>query len=196
MEENAYEQHEDRRVRRTKKALLEALAEIMIKKDLRNITVRELADKADVHRATFYAHYCDVYDLYEQMEDMIVNELVAIVDDVSLSDKKFFEALIEYIYSNSKICRMFLDKNSNRSFVDRVSSILETKYIEIWKQDLGKQTLPEAWYYGATYHIKGCLSLISRWAEHHFAFPKEQIVDTILKVDTNFDNFLMQWPPQ
>ncbi|OTO96544.1 hypothetical protein A5852_002511, partial [Enterococcus faecium] len=49
--------NEDPRVRKTKKALQEGLSEIMIRKELRKITVKELCIKSDIHRATFYSHY-------------------------------------------------------------------------------------------------------------------------------------------
>lgn len=187
---------EDRRVRKTKKALREGLAELMREKDLRNITVRELTDKVDIHRATFYAHYKDIYDLYEQMEDMIVAELSFIVSDSSLSDERFFEVLIDYIFDNSKICRMFLDKKGNRSFLNRVSVFLEEKYLEIWKLDLQKHDLPEEWYFGASYHVKGCLALVGRWAENDFVYSKEKLANMIMNFDTNFNKNLFQLQPQ
>lgn len=70
---------DDRRVRKTKKALREGLAELMLEKELRSITVRELCDKVDIHRATFYVHYSDIYALYEQLEDAVVNEIGEII---------------------------------------------------------------------------------------------------------------------
>ena len=44
---------QDRRVRRTRKRLQEALAALMREKELKDITVRELTDLADVNRGTF-----------------------------------------------------------------------------------------------------------------------------------------------
>lgn len=182
---------EDRRVRKTKKALREGLAELMLEKDLRNITVRELVDKIDIHRATFYVHYKDIYDLYEQMEDMIVNELCTIIDgEVSGTYEALFEALISYVSDNSKICRMFLNKNGNRSFIDRISAVLEEKYLEIWQHDLKQKEIHEEWRFFASYHIRGCLAIVSTWEEHDFLYPKEKLTGIIIKIDTNFDKLI------
>lgn len=178
-------------MRRTKKALREGLAELMMEKDLRSITVRELADHVDIHRATFYSHYKDIYDLYEQMEDMVVSDLAVIVGDTSLSDEEFYSALVGYVYDNAKICRMFLDRNGNRSFFDRVCTFMEEKYLEIWVQEAGKNTVTEEWGFYAAYHIMGCLAIISRWAESDYSCPKEKLMDMILTVDTGFDKMLM-----
>lgn len=181
---------EDRRVRKTKRALQEGLAELMMNKDLRSITVRELTDKVDIHRATFYAHYQDVYDLYEQMENAVIDELIAIVSDISLSDEAFFETLVNYVYENSKIFRMLLNQNGNRSFLDRISDLLEKKYIAIWMDEMKKDKAAKEWDFFAGYHIWGCLAIISHWVEHDFKYPKDKIVELIRKVDTNFDVLL------
>ena len=48
---------EDRRVRRTKKMLTQALTRLMQEKQIKEITVRELTDLADMNRGTFYLYY-------------------------------------------------------------------------------------------------------------------------------------------
>ena len=46
----------DKRVLKTKKALQNGLAVLLTDKELRKITVQEVADLADVNRVTFYKH--------------------------------------------------------------------------------------------------------------------------------------------
>lgn len=53
----------DRRVRRTNKLLQQALNDLLAEKDLHSITVQEIAERAEVNRATFYARFTDKYDL-------------------------------------------------------------------------------------------------------------------------------------
>lgn len=47
----------DRRQRKTREAIFKAFIELLSKKDISRITVGEIIDKADVGRATFYAHF-------------------------------------------------------------------------------------------------------------------------------------------
>ncbi|MFD7842339.1 TetR/AcrR family transcriptional regulator [Nocardia sp. NPDC059764] len=54
---------DDRRVRRTRAALHRALIELMLTRPYARITVRDIIDRADVGRSTFYAHYRDKDDL-------------------------------------------------------------------------------------------------------------------------------------
>ena len=61
-QETGTEKKEDRRVRRTKKLLSQGLIELMQQKQVKDITVRELADLVDVNRGTFYLYYRDIFD--------------------------------------------------------------------------------------------------------------------------------------
>ncbi|MFJ1753566.1 TetR/AcrR family transcriptional regulator [Kitasatospora sp. NPDC088134] len=54
---------EDRRVRRTRSALSAALVELVLEKGFHAVTVEQITERADVGRATFYAHYRDKEDL-------------------------------------------------------------------------------------------------------------------------------------
>src|SRR5262247_3630691 len=55
----------DRRVRRTQATLQRALIDLVQERDLSQITVADVADRADVSRSTFYHHYQDVHELAE-----------------------------------------------------------------------------------------------------------------------------------
>ena len=48
---------EDRRIKRTRNALNQALAELVTEKAYDEITIQEIADRADIGHRTFYRHY-------------------------------------------------------------------------------------------------------------------------------------------
>ena len=54
---------EDRRVRRTKQLIKQSLIELMHEKPFKDITVKDITERADLNRGTFYLHYVDIYDL-------------------------------------------------------------------------------------------------------------------------------------
>jgi AcrR family transcriptional regulator len=64
----------DRRIRKTRAALKKSLTTLMQQKQIKDISVRELTELADVNRGTFYLHYKDVFDLLEQSEADLLNE--------------------------------------------------------------------------------------------------------------------------
>jgi AcrR family transcriptional regulator len=59
------EKTEDLRVRRTRKLLMDAFTELVLTKGFQTLTVQQIADRAMVHRATFYDHFVDKYALFE-----------------------------------------------------------------------------------------------------------------------------------
>lgn len=175
---------DDRRVRKTNRALRNGLAELMIDKNLRNITVRELTDKADIHRSTFYAHYKDIYDLYEQVEDAVVEELNSIITkNVSQPPSKFYTILIKYIMENKQLCQMLFGNNGEGRFLNRLSTLFEEKCIEIWCGECKNSEMGEELKYNVRYHVYGCLAIISRWVESNFSYPMDKLAKTLGDID-------------
>ena len=59
---------ENRSVRNTKRRLREGLLELLDRKPINEISVKELTDLVDVNRGTFYFHYQDIFDLLHNIE--------------------------------------------------------------------------------------------------------------------------------
>jgi AcrR family transcriptional regulator len=55
----------DRRVKRSRKLLQDAFRELLAEKGFHAISVQDVAERADVNRGTFYAHFPDKYALLE-----------------------------------------------------------------------------------------------------------------------------------
>jgi AcrR family transcriptional regulator len=55
----------DPRVRRTRELLVRAFNELLAEKGHAGLTVQEIAERATINRATFYAHFKDQYELFD-----------------------------------------------------------------------------------------------------------------------------------
>lgn len=66
----------DLRIKRTRQSIINAFVELRKSKPLEKITVTELANLALINKATFYSHYQDIYDLSEQLEDEIIDNVI------------------------------------------------------------------------------------------------------------------------
>ena len=62
----------DLRTKKTRRSIKNAFLQLRASKDLERITVKELADLAEISKATFYLHYRDVYDLSEELEQEVL----------------------------------------------------------------------------------------------------------------------------
>ncbi len=78
-----FEVREDLRVRRTRKLLWEALMAELSERPFEQITVREICERAMVHRTTFYKHYEDKYVLLDQGMRQMYDTLLADVNTLS-----------------------------------------------------------------------------------------------------------------
>ena len=68
----------DLRVEKTRRSIINGFLELRARKPLEKIRVRELCEKAQINKSTFYDHYRDVYDLAEQLEDEAIRSYLDI----------------------------------------------------------------------------------------------------------------------
>ncbi len=67
----------DIRVVKTRKAITDAFLAFRARKGIEKITVKELCEKAQVNKSTFYKHFRDVYDLSEYLEGWAAEEIIS-----------------------------------------------------------------------------------------------------------------------
>ena len=56
---------EDPRVKRTRGLIVRSFNELVAEKGHTGLTVQEIAERATINRATFYAHFADQYELFD-----------------------------------------------------------------------------------------------------------------------------------
>ncbi|MFI8792905.1 TetR/AcrR family transcriptional regulator [Streptomyces sp. NPDC055105] len=66
---------EDRRTRRTRRNLSDALVVLVLERGFSSLTVEDITDRADVGRATFYSHFRDREDLFARVTADLLEEL-------------------------------------------------------------------------------------------------------------------------
>jgi len=111
----------------TKRILADSLKELMKNKSLEKISIRELADTANVNRQTFYYHFEDIYDLLKWTFQQETVQLLH-VDESSLLWKEGLLQLFKYLEANKEFCLCALQSlgrgHLKRFFYSDISSIL------------------------------------------------------------------------
>ena len=59
----------DIRIEKTRQSIINAFIELRSHKELERITIKELCEKAQINKSTFYAHYQDIYHLSDTLEE-------------------------------------------------------------------------------------------------------------------------------
>ena len=74
------EQKSDLRVTKTRRLIKATFLELVQAKPVQKITETELAKRAEISKGTFYLHYLDIYDLYNQMVEETVAKIAGSFD--------------------------------------------------------------------------------------------------------------------
>lgn len=180
----------DRRTTKTKRALSNALAELLSEKELRKITVQEIVDKADVSRVTFYKYYLDVYDLCEKIEEVVLTELGLIV--LQLEDNStelFFEQLVGYISENRVTFSMIFNPNTTSKLRDKLSKLIEGMLRNVYSEKLGIKPNNKELAYICCYHAQGCLAILQKWVQDGFTEPDDYIIKLMPAIDEQIEDY-------
>ena len=91
--------------------LKESFINLLGKKDISEITIKEICENADINRATFYTHYSDQYDLLRKIEDEFLDNIRNYLGELNKKTKSgpcvAGGKIFEYIKENAKLCKRF-----------------------------------------------------------------------------------------
>ena len=192
--------HDDLRVQRTHKLILDALIELTIQKGFSNITVSDITRHAGINRATFYRHYRDKFDLIDQYAQAVY-ELVDSPEDEPATSKRPSEKppsgmvrMFEHIRANARFYHVMLSQNGDPAFVEKVRQYVEKRL---------RHSLPEAlpddenlvdFYLG--YMSSGSVWATLWWLEHDLPYSPEEMAALAHRISaTNLQVMMAQRPP-
>jgi AcrR family transcriptional regulator len=184
---NMMAKKEDRRINRTKKMLREALVSIMENKKLKDISIRELCDYADISRGTFYLHYTDINDMVEKIEDELFEGLNAAIGNnidksMELMDTHYiFLDIYKYMAQNATIVERLFGPNGDIKLFNKVKDIVREKCLRPWMQKLGNDTTPIL-YYLNSFLVSGMMGIIAEWLSGGMQESPQEITDITVKV--------------
>ena len=175
----ATEKKEDRRVRRTKKLLTQALTQLLQEKQINEITVKELTDLADMNRGTFYLYYKDMFDMLEKIEDGMFEALDAIVslhehDNVSQLTKPILLDLFRFIEDNQEMCRVLLSPHGDMNFLHRLNEVVREKCLKAWP-NIRTEKGEGDFDYHYSFVVFGCAGVIRAWVNRNCQESAEQM---------------------
>ena len=181
----------DRKTQKTKRALRDNLAELLIEKDLSKITVREITDRADVNRVTFYKHYLDVYDLYEQIEKEILVDLGLIVLEYGeYSSTEVFRHIVDYVDSNRILFKMVFSPNTTSALIEKIAGLIEGVSRKVLADKYNVALKNNNIDYLNYYRAHGAIAIIDKWVMEDFAMPKKDVVKTVSELDSHIADYI------
>ena len=177
---------ENRKIRYTKMVLRESLMELMKKKPISEISIKELCALADVSRSTFYIHYRDQYDLLHKTEE----ETIAFIDDVlkkyafHKNDKHaavhMVEELLEHVADNNKSIYVLFSENGDPDFQKKLFSTMYEKKALIPLTEKFQDEQTRQYYF--LFIVTGTIGLIYHWIKTGMNTPIPNLAKLIINI--------------
>ena len=171
----------DRRIAKTKKAIYRAFAELLSEKNINDITIKDIADKADINRKTFYNYYNGIYDLTGEIENSIIDSFEQVLRNTNINELlhnpySMFEALTRIINSNLDFYQHLISIESNSNLVSKLFKSLKTRAKEVISQYtlLDDATLDIV----LDFVVSGMFTVFQHW----FNSSREHSIDDLAKI--------------
>lgn len=167
----------DRRVRRTRALLQQSLIQLMAQKEIKDITVKELTDLADITRGTFYLHYSDIYDILRSMEYEMFVEFNEILNRSLSLDKEgsMPEAILTDIFSllerRRDMAKVMMGPHGDLAFVNHLKNLVKERIYQVLAQ---KKSGCE-YDYAEAFAVSGCVGVVETWLYHPSPLPPHRI---------------------
>ncbi len=165
----------DRRIRRTQNNLKKALLSLLQTKNINEISIRELAELADINRGTFYLHYRDPYDLLRQLSEQFLAELQQLTEDNShIGTYQSLCRLYHFIQTNHELLHILLGVNGDILFQNSLEKMLIKNILEQEMNTSSKNDYRTFEYY-TTFAVSGWVAVIRSWLDNGMKESPEEI---------------------
>jgi AcrR family transcriptional regulator len=154
------------------------LTNLLLKKDIKEISVKELTAEADINRSTFYLHYNDIYHLYNQIQDDLYHEIRVIFERHLNHNRRAGLLLVvteafEFLSKNKDLCLVILNSDHSE-LLGGIIELGKPKTKEEWLSLLGNVE-PELYEYYYSFITSGCLGLLRFWLSEGMNEPPEKM---------------------
>ena len=176
---------DERRVRKTKRAIRNAFAALLAEKDVNQITVKDIAERADINRKTFYNHYRGVYQVMDEIENSIVDDFDRMLREASGSidlrnPAMIYEKLTQLLQKDIDFYGNLLCMNGNNSLRDKLFSRLKAHALVSMQARLpiAQQELE----LGIHFTFSGLMSVYQHWFQSDRTLSLDELTKTVSRL--------------
>ncbi|WP_312094901.1 TetR/AcrR family transcriptional regulator [Niallia sp.] len=176
----------DRRVKKSKKALKNALITLMDQKDFKDISITNIVELADVNRGTFYRHYQYKEDLLEDLTNDVLSDLIWAyrfpyvhldtfdVSTLSSNSIKIFE----HVQRHALFYKLIFSSDFLYDYQQRIYQTLKNINIEDFEYALIDPKINRNLH--ISYQANAIIGMIMEWVKEDFCYPTEYMAEQLL----------------
>lgn len=174
----------DRRILKSRQAIMEAFIELLVEKNLQKITINDIAERANVNRGTIYLHFTDKYDLQEQC----INTYLQQLQDSCLADGEVTGLLLqdilvrsfEFLEANVTIYNTLITGSGIPVFRESMMKMVEEgvkEYLEKYRLDPQLSLEVEVQFI-----TSAMVGLMEWWVKEGIPYPPAVMVEQLLQL--------------
>lgn len=175
---------ENQRTRLSKTLFRNALIEILREKGTVNkISVRELCERAELNRSTFYAHYNEPNDVLTEIENDILeattDHLQKIGDENDVGAFRYIREFLFFIKENDNTFRTLLVDAIDPEFKSKFMSQSIVQFVDHLEINLPKDTEQ----YIFSYIMNGSMGIITQWIRSGYSINEETLMKLLFDIN-------------
>ncbi len=171
------EHHIDLRVQKTREAIKNTFKEMMCEMAADKITIKELTDRARIHRKTFYLHYTSIEALYQDMMSEIADGYYKEMERIKppYSHKDVNRIFFTYYAGQDKFVEQLICEPSYRPFCNKLHAA--TLQHNLSRYNPYADFSPEKQNMINTFLVVSSLELYRQWIADGKRLPLEEVID-------------------
>lgn len=172
---------DNQRSRLTRMLMREAFIKLMHEKQPNRITVREICERAEINRSTFYLHYSEPNDVLKEIEDEVIQEAAQYLRSIGASAEGFSNvkhliiSFLRYVQRNDDKIRTLLVDSNDPHFRKKLAEFTMDTMVNEFNIPLD----PVIKDYTYRFAVRGSLEMLMEWIRSDYAIPEATLCDML-----------------
>lgn len=177
----------DRRIKKSKAALKAALIHLMQKHPFKEISITDIVQRADLNRGTFYRHYQYKEDLFNEIIDDVIQDLVTSFRKPYQGLKEFEVGLMpssaitifEHVHQHAQFYTLVVKSEASSNFQRMICDVLRDLSLQDLNQIFPQHINPELL---ASYQSHAIFGMIMEWIRQDFKHSPAYMAEELFKI--------------
>lgn len=155
---------ENQRIRLTKQLLRESLIDLLTEKSIHKISVREVCERAQINRTTFYKYYGSPYNLLNDIENVVLDQIetyLNVEENHTMDDARQLSQVLTFLEENLAVCRLLINNTVDSQFAERLLKLPRIQ--RLLGDQLTGEYQNEEIEYMYQFVVNGGFSMIRTW---------------------------------
>ncbi|WP_339197243.1 TetR/AcrR family transcriptional regulator [Paenibacillus sp. FSL P4-0176] len=177
----------DRRIKKSKAALKDSLIHLMQKHPFKEISITDIVQRADLNRGTFYRHYQYKEDLFNEIIDDVIQDLVTSFRK-PYQDEEEFEVnlmpssaitIFEHVHQHAQFYTLVVKSEASSNFQRMICDVLRDLALQdlnhIFPAHINHEIL-------ASYQSHAIFGMIMEWIRQDFKHSPTYMAEELFKI--------------